>query len=88
MEGKEDKEPISLLEVYTLFPYKTRSQCVNTIYVSLVDRCVKIDSNEVGLIRNVPLFPHRIRQDLRGCTISVSAFESEPVIMMGWRQVC
>jgi hypothetical protein len=79
MEGTENKELTTLLEVYTLFPYQPR-HCDDVMHASLVDHWVKIDSTKGRFIRNVPLFPHKIPQDLHGYTISVSTFDSDPLI--------
>jgi glutamate receptor delta-2 subunit len=81
MKDAVNKELVALLEVYTLFPYQPTGHCGNVIDASLLDYWVKIDSGEGRFLRNVPLFPPKIPRDLHGCTISVSTFELEPVVM-------
>lgn len=80
-DGTENNNPVTVLEVYTLFPYRSTSDCVNVTHASPVDVWVRNNSGEGRFLRNAPLFPHKIPQNLRGCSISVSSFELEPVVM-------
>jgi hypothetical protein len=81
VEGAENMELVALQEVYVYFPYQATNKCGNITHASLLDYWVKSDSLEGRFLRNVPLFPSKIPPDLHGCTLSVSTFELEPVIM-------
>jgi hypothetical protein len=81
MESEENTDLVVLQEVYAFFPYQANSNCGNVMHPSLLDYWVTNCTAEGRFIRNAPLFPTKVPPDLQGCTVSVSSFELEPVIM-------
>jgi hypothetical protein len=69
---------VNVLNLYTWFPYETNS-CGKPIQVVLMDRCLPDDKGQLS--NNVPLFPNKIPNNLKGCPIKVSASELIPYVI-------
>jgi hypothetical protein len=71
-------EETHVLNVYSWFPYNGR-QCAEPTEVVLVDKCE--NANGEQLFSKEPLFPNKVPNDLRGCTIKVATFQFPPYVI-------
>ena len=70
---------IRSLDLYTWFPYTTTS-CVEPRQVIRIDQCLPDNNGQRS--RNKSLFPNKIPNNLRGCSIRVSAAELKPNVIL------
>ncbi|PSN36243.1 Ionotropic receptor 203 [Blattella germanica] len=75
---------ISLLDVYSWFPFKPVEHCGRVIDPILVDRWI-LKSGKEQFLKNEFLFPPKIPRNMQGCPLRISTFEYGPM-MLGYKQ--
>lgn len=73
----------SALIVYTWFPYQSPEICTQVREVVLN---YWLFENNGRFLFNTSLFPQKIPQDFKGCSISVSTLEIEPFVILSYRK--
>jgi hypothetical protein len=76
--GKPDS--VSILDIYTWFPYSPPGHCANVTGAVLIDRWIPGKTSKSRFLYNVPLFPSKIPNDFHGCELRVSTFEFVPFV--------
>lgn len=69
----------SSFDLYTWFPYQSEVKCAKVDDVVLIDRWIV--EGEGHLLRNVYLFPTKIRNNFHGCPLRISAFDVHPLFL-------
>ena len=74
-------DTVNILDAYIWFPYHPTGKCPQDKHVTLHDRWVWDAGISGHFLHNACLFPPKIPNDLQGCPLIVSTFESPPFIM-------
>ncbi|PSN36244.1 Ionotropic receptor 202 [Blattella germanica] len=75
---------ISLLDVYSWFPFKPVEHCGRVKDPIVVDRWI-LKSGKEQFLKNEFLFPPKIPRNMKGCPLRISTFEYGP-FMLGYRK--
>ncbi|PSN56159.1 Ionotropic receptor 236a [Blattella germanica] len=68
------------IEIYTWFPYQMPSGSCGVLQEPvLLDKCMSTEGN-VKFLKNEPLFPNKVPNDLKGCPLTVMTYMFEPYI--------
>ncbi|PSN56161.1 Ionotropic receptor 234 [Blattella germanica] len=68
------------IDIYTWFPYQMPSGSCGVLQEPvLLDKCMITEGN-VMFLKNEPLFPNKVPNDLQGCTVTSMTFMFEPYV--------
>ncbi|PSN56143.1 Ionotropic receptor 230 [Blattella germanica] len=68
------------IEIYTWFPYQKPSGSCGVLQEPvLLDKCMSTEGN-VKFLKNEPLFPNKVPNDLQGCPVTSMTYMFEPYV--------